>query len=300
MKNLLILTCKVGRKRTTLRDYLNQNLAGQAKVTLGLFADLIFEIDGKKVKVKLNQKPITDFDLVVFRGVGSDFLTLAGNLALCLEHLQVEYTGTTFKQIGPFGSKMTTLIKLSLSGLPMMPSYYCQQPKIRERMDKIINRFDFPLIAKELSLQAGKGVFLLKKKKDFDFLNEVKPEQQFLFQDFYPDNEEYRLLVLNHKPMVYYQKIKTDPNEFRANTALGAKEKYMAVSQAPRKMKVMAIKATRVLSYEIAGVDFLIDKQTQKIWLLEVNRGPGFTYDLRASPELPTFASFLKSKLGLK
>lgn len=298
VKNLLILTCKIGRKRTALRDYLNQNLAGRAKVTLGLFADLTFEIDGKKVKVRLNQKPITDFDLVVFRGVENGFLTLAGSLALCLEHLQVEYTDTAFKQIGPFGSKMTTLIKLSLSGLPMMPSYYCQHPKIRERMDEIINRFDFPLIAKELSLQGGKGVFLLKKKKDFDFLKTIEWERQFLFQDFHPDNEEYRLLVLGYKPMVYYQKIRTDPNEFRANTALGAKEKYMAVSQAPKKMKVMAVKAARVLNYEIAGVDFLIDKRTQKIWLLEVNRGPGLTYDVQVSPELPTFASFLRKKLG--
>lgn len=297
MKNLLILTCKIGRKRTVLVNYLNQSLAGRAKVTLGLFADLIFEIDGKKIKVRLGDRKITDFDLVVFRGV-SDFLTVAGNLALCLEHLQIEYTDTVFKQIGPFGSKMTALIKLSLAGLPVMPSFYCQQPKIREHIDEIVNRFDFPLIAKELSLQAGKGVFLLKKKKDFDFLNEVKPERQFLFQDFYPDNEEYRLLVLGYQPRVFYQKIRTDPNEFRANTALGAKEKYMTVSQAPKEMKVMAVKAARVLGYEIAGVDFLIDKRTQKIWLLEVNRGPGFTYDLKASPELPALTSFLREKLG--
>jgi len=300
MKNLLILTGKIGQKRKTLVDYLNKSLAGRAKVFLGLFADLIFEIEGRKVEVRLNDKKMTDFDLVVFRGVGADFLTVAGDLALCLEHLQVEYTDTVFKQIGPFSSKMTALIQLSLAGLPMMPSYYCQRPKIRERMGEIIHRFGFPLIAKDLSLQEGKGVFLLRKEKDFDFLKVVGPEQQFLFQDFYPHSEEYRLLVLGYEPMVYYQKIRTDPNEFRANTALGAKEKYMAVSQAPRKMRKIAVKAARVLGYEITGVDFLVDKKTQKIWILEANRGPGFTYDLQASPELPVFASFIAKKLRVK
>jgi len=300
MKELLILTSKISRKRTALRDYLNQSLAGRAKVTLGLFADLIFEIDGKKIKVRLNQKKITDFDLVVFRGVGSDFLTLASDLALCLEHLGVKYTDTTFRNIGPFGSKFTSMIKLSLAGLPVMPSYYCQQPKIRGRIGEIINKFGFPLIAKELSAQGGRGVFLLKKKKDFDFLNEAKAEQEFLFQDFYPDNEEYRLLVLGYQPMVYYQKIKTDPNEFRANTALGAKEKYLVVDQAPKEMRAVAAKAAQILGYEIAGVDFLIDKRTQKIWLLEVNRGPGLTYDTKISPEVPALASFFAKKLGVK
>jgi len=141
---------------------------------------------------------------------------------------------------------------------------------------------------------------LLKKKEDFDFLKTVGPKQEFLFQDFYPDNEEYRLLVLGYKPMVYYQKIRTDPNEFRANTDLGAEERYLPVSQAPRQMKKMAIKAARVLNYEAAGVDFLVDKKTKKTWILEVNRGPGFTYDLKASPELPTLASFLAKQLGVK
>ena len=300
MKNLLILTGKIGRKRQGLADYVQQKFANQVKVTLGLFVDLIFEIEGRKVAVRLNDRKMTDFDLVIFRGVGADFLTVAGDLALCLEHLQIEYTDTVFKQIGPFGSKMTALIKLSLAGLPIMPSYYCQRPKIQERMDEIIHRFGFPLIAKELSLGRGEGVFLLKKKEDFNFLDEVEPEQEFLFQDFYPDNEEYRLLVLGYKPMAYYQKIRTDPNEFRANTALGAKEKYMPVSQAPKKMRAMAVKAVRTLGYEVAGIDFLVDKKTQKIWILEVNRGPGFTYDLQASPELPVFASFIAKKLRMK
>ena len=74
----------------------------------------------------------------------------------------------------------------------------------------------------------------------------------------------------------------------------------MPVSQAPKKMRAMAVKAVRTLGYEVAGIDFLVDKKTQKIWILEVNRGPGFTYDLQASPELPVFASFIAKKLRMK
>lgn len=298
MKELLILTGKINRKNKALVKYLDQRLPGRTKVSLGLFEDLVFEIDGKKIMVRLGQRKITDFDLIVFRGVGKDFLTLAGNLALCLEYLRIDYTDTVFKQIGPFGSKLTSLIKLSLAGLPTMSSYYCQQHYIREHLGEIVSRYGFPMIAKDLTLQGGKGVFLVKHENDFDFLNEAKPEQQFLFQDFYPESEEYRLLVLDYKPEVYYQKIRTDPNEFRANTVLGAEERYFAPDQASDEMKRLAVKAAKVLGYEIAGVDFLVEKKTGKLWILEVNRGPGLTYDTQVSPELPTVAAFLAKKMG--
>ncbi len=300
MKQLLILTGKIIEKKRKLCHYLNQVLAEEAKVSLGLFSDLIFEVDGRDIKVKLDHQNIKDFDLVYFRGVGSDYLDLASDLALCLDHLKVDYLDTTFRQIGPFGSKMTSFLKLSLAGLPTIPSFRCQKERIRKEIDYLVSQFGFPLIAKELSHQQGKGVFLLKKRTDFDFLEKIESEDQFMFQKFYPSQEEYRLLVFGGKPEVFYRKVRTDPKEFRSNTALGAEEEYLDVRQAPKEMKKIAIKAARVLNYQITGVDIMVDSQTGKKWLLEANRGPGFTYDPKKSPELPAVASFFAKKLKLK
>ena len=299
MKWLLILTGKVSKKREKLCQYLNQSLSGQAKVVLGLFSDLIFEVDGKDIKVKLGSQDITNFDLIYFRGVGSDFLTLAGNLAICLKHFGIEYIDTTFAQIGPFGSKMTSLLKLSLAGLPVIPSFYCQQDKIKKQVGYLVAKFGFPMVAKELSKQQGRGVFLLKERADFDFLKRVDPEDQFMFQKFYPNEEEYRLLVLGGEVAVWERKIRTDPKEFRSNVALGAREEFLNLERVPEEMKQMAVKAAKVLNYQIAGVDIMVDSQTGKKWLLEVNRGPGFTYDPKDSPELPAVASFFAAKLDL-
>jgi len=299
MKKLLILTGKVNKKRKRLCQYLNQSLSGRAKVTLGSFSDLIFEVDGKEIKVKLGSRKITDFDLVCFRGVG-DFLTLAGNLAICLDHFKIEYIDTTFSQIGPFGSKMTALLRLSLAGLPVIPSFYCQRDKIKNQINYLVAKFGFPMVAKELSQQLGRGVFLLKKRKDFDFLKKVDPKDEFMFQKFYPNEEEYRLLVLGNKVTVWERKIRTDPKEFRSNVILGAREEFLDINQLPKEMEQIAVKAAKVLSYEVAGVDILIDSRTKKRWLLEANRGPAFTYELDVSPELPALASFFADKLEVK
>lgn len=299
MKELLILVDKAGKKKKNLVSYLGQNLGGKAKVTLGRFSDLIFEIERKNVRVRLDGRNIADFDLIYFRRAGSDLLSLAGSLAICLDYLKIEYIDSAFCKIGPAGSKLTSLIKLSLAGLPVMPSFFCRRDKIEDQIEYIVSKFGFPLVAKDLSRQRGKGVFLLKKREDFDFLKKVAPKDQFLFQKFYSNEEEYRLVVLGDKAAVYYRKIRKNSKEFRSNTALGAEEEFLDVKQAPKQMKQIAVKAAKVLGLEITGVDILIDSRTGKRWLLEANRSPGFT-EPPLSPELSALASFFATKLGVK
>lgn len=300
MKKLLILVAKKGKKKKKLVSFLGQNLLGKAEVSLARFSDLIFEIERENLSVGLDGRDIRDFDLVYFRRVGGEFLALAGTLALCLDHFKMEYIDSIFKEIGPAGNKLTSLLKCSLADLPVMPSFFCWQDKIREEIDYIVDKFGFPLVAKEVTSVRGEKVFLLRKRKDFDFLKQVDPGDQFLFQKFYPNDEEYRLVVLDYKVRVYYQKIRRDPEEFRSNTALGAEERFLAVEEAPAKMKKIAVKAAKVLGLEITGVDILIERETGKPWLLEANRGPGLTYDPKISTELPALADFFRHKLRVK
>ena len=299
MKQLLILVSKEGRKKKKLVDYLKQALADKVKVTLGKLPDLTIDLEGESVRVKLKEREITDFDLVYFRRSTLELLSLARTLAICLESLGIDYIDPAMGKIGPWGDKFTSLTRLSLSGLPVIPSFFCWREKIEEYTDYIISKFGLPLIAKEVTRQQGKGVSLLKRKEDFKFWQKSDPEDQFLFQKFHPNEEEYRLLVLGDKIAVYERKIRQDPKEFRGNVALGAKEEFLSLRDCPEEMKKMAVKAAKVLNYEIAGVDILIDSHTGKRWLLEVNRGPGFTYDPKVSPELPALVSYFASRLGL-
>lgn len=300
MKETLILVTKIGEKRRKLADYLDRQLAGKAKVTLGKLTDLIFEVDGKQVKVWLGKKDMTDFSLVYFRRLGLDFLPHGRTLALCLDHLGIDYFDSVFGKTSLAGNKLTALIRLSLAGLPVMPSFFCWRDRIKEQIGYLEKKFGYPLVAKELARHLGEGVFLLKKREDLSFLKKTDPEDQFFFQKFYPSDEEYRLLVLGDKVAVWERKIRTGAEEFRSNVALGAKEEFLPIGQLPSEMAKIAIKAAKTLSYEIAGIDILVDRRTGKRWLLEANRGPGFTYDLKVSPELPELASFFTNKLRAK
>jgi len=99
---------------------------------------------------------------------------------------------------------------------------------------------------------------------------------------------------------VWEAKISTDPKEFRSNVALGAREEFYPLADLPPKMEEIAVKAAKTLNIQIAGVDLLEEKVTKKVWLLEVNRGPGFTYDTKISPEIKKIAAFFAKELNKK
>jgi len=294
---LLILVDKIGPKKEFLAEYIAKNLPKDNKVVLARFSDLIFTIEGEKIEINIDETDykIQDFDLVYFRRAGNIFLSLAGTLAICLDHFQIRFFDTAFKNIGPAGDKLTSYIKLSLAGLPTIPAYFCWHTKIGEKKEAIIDKLGLPLVAKQLSLQRGKGVFLIKKIDDFKLLNKDFPECEFLFQRFYSGKDEYRLLVLGEAIGSFEKKIKK-PGEFRANLALGAQEEVMDIKKMPKEMKDTAVEAAKALGIQIAGIDILVDKKN-RIWLLEVNRGPGLTYDPQISPELDSLASFFKQEL---
>ncbi|MBI3443763.1 hypothetical protein HY008_03755 [Candidatus Woesebacteria bacterium] len=297
MKRLLILVDSIGPKKELFAEGILKRFPTGYQVSLARFSDLIFKIDGKNISIRIDgiKKEITDFDLVYFRRAGTKFFSLAGTLAICLDYLNIPYFDTTFSQVGPDEDKFTNLTRLSLAGLPEIPTFFCWHNKIEDKKNEIIVEFGLPLIAKQLSLHRGKGVILIKGKDDFKRLPKEFPQGEFMFQKYYESKVEYRVLVLKNTVGAYETKI-PQKGEWRGNVALGAKEEFLNVKKIPGNLKKIAIEAARTLNIQIAGVDILVDK-VGRIWLLEVNRGPGITYDDKVSYEMANLAAFFAEEL---
>lgn len=297
MKKILFLVDKIGRKKEALTLGLQEYLGEKARVYLARFSDVVVEIEGKDIEIKVEGRKMNEFSLVYFRRAGIDYFTLAGTLGVCLKYLDIPFFDNAFAQIGPAGNKLTSQVRLAIAGLPTIPLFFCWRTKVLENVDYIISKFGFPLIAKKTTSQQGKGVFLVKEKQDFEKILATDPEGEFFFQKYCPAKKEYRLLVLGEKVRVWEAKIPTNAKEFRSNVSLGAREEFYDIADLPPKMEEIAIKAAKTLNIQIAGVDLLEEKGTGKVWLLEVNRGAGFTYDKNVSPEIKELAAFFADQL---
>lgn len=299
MKKILILVDKIGEKRELFVKHVTARVGTDVSITLAKFSDLYFSVSDKDLAVEINHIPITDFDLVYFRHVGGKFSVMASTLAICLQVKGIKVIDTAWSEIGPLGSKFTSLVKLGAEGLPIIKTVYVWQTKIPQECERIIKELGLPLVAKELSMQRGKGVFKIESRDDFAKLplkDSRGGDNQFMFQEYKNLGEEYRVLVLGRKVGVWEKKIVTVKGEFRHNVSLGAREEFMKIEDIPEDLAKIATDASVKLNLQIAGVDIAVNKNTGKYCLIEVNRGPGFTYDTEVSPEMDQIAKFLREE----
>jgi glutathione synthase/RimK-type ligase-like ATP-grasp enzyme len=299
MKKILILVGIKGPKKGIFVTDIASRIGKDVEITLAEFSDLYFSISDHNIYVEIAEVPLTDFDLVYFRRAGGGFSIMAATLATCLKAMGIKFIDSSWEEIGPLGSKFTSLVKLCVEGLPIIKSIYVRQKQIGKYQEKIIEELGLPLIAKELSMQRGKGVYKVESILDFEKLpakSSTGSDNQFLFQEYKNLGDEYRVLVLGERVGVWEKKTLTVEGEFRHNVSLGAREEFLDLDKIPAILSKIAIDAAVKLNLQIAGVDIAEDKNTGKYYLIEVNRGPGFTYDTKVSPEMDQIAKFLKEE----
>lgn len=300
MKKILILVDELKPNKKEFVKLIRQHLAGsEVSIDLRKFESLFFDIDGERFQVKVGKTSIGNYDLVYFRKAGKEFSVLAGTLAIALEHMGVKYFDTTFGVIGPKGGKFTALVRLASKGLPIPRTVYFSEPSLVNHFDYLSQNLGLPFVAKDLSIQRGEGVFLIRSKEDCSKLPYERGKDgknQYLFQRMIDKEHEYRLLVLGDGVGVWEEKIAQTKGEFRNNVALGAREVFMDITDLPGDLEKVSVGAAKALGIQIAGVDVIRERITGKVYLLEVNRGPGLTYDESISPEFREIADFLKKE----
>jgi len=282
--------------------HVSEKLNNNINITLAKFSDIYFEIDDKDTVVEVNGVDISKYDLVYFRRAGNRFSGVASNIAVCLKAKDINFIDKSWAEVGPMGSKFTALIKLSLNHLPIIKSIYVWKEEMFKNRERIIKTLGLPLIAKELSTQRGKGVFKIASAKDFDDLP-MKDSRgglnQYFFQKYTDIGDEFRLLVLKEKVGVWEKKIVTVKDEFRHNVSLGATEEFLKIRDLPPKLEKIAVDGAKALNVQIAGVDIAADKKTGQFRLIEINRGPGFTYDTKISPEMDELTKYLEEEVKI-
>ena len=293
MKKILILVSKYG-VNLNLSEFIKKELVGKSKVYYHSFSDLTLLVSKGKLEAYIGKTDLKDFDLVYFRRTGKKYLFFASALAMFLEENKISYIDHVFKDLGPSGNKICQLVKLGLANLPIIPSLYVADFNFKKHADGIENKFGYPVIAKELYTHHSKGIYSIKKRGDFKKL--PPSDGGYIFQKFIRIESEYRLLVLGGRTATV-QKMERDLSGFNALIDKSAKEMFLPASAVPNEMKNVAQSAAIILGLDIAGADLCIEKKTDKIWIFEINRGPGLTSDQSISPEFSEISKFILQRI---
>jgi ribosomal protein S6--L-glutamate ligase len=167
--------------------------------------------------------------------------------------------------------KLFSLQLLLKNGVSIPTTGFANSPLDTNDLIKMVG--GSPLIIKLLEGTQGKGVVLAETKKAAEsVINAFKSLNAYiLVQEFIKEanGKDIRCFVIDGKVVAGMQR-EAPPGEFRANIHLGGTASVVRLTAAEKKI---AIKATKAMGLDVAGVDII--RSSKGPLLLEVNSSPG-------------------------
>ena len=214
-------------------------------------------------------KILSDLDAVIPR-IRPAITFYGAALTRHFESIDV-FTLNSAQSITQSRDKLFSLQLLLKNGLEIPTSGFANSPIDTEDLIEMVG--GAPLVIKLLEGAQGTGVVLAETKKASEsVINALKSlKANLLVQEFIKESEgkDLRCFVVDGKVIASIQR-EAKPGEFRANLHQGGSCKSVKITADERKM---AIKASKVLGLQVAGVDII--RSQRGPLLLEVNSSPG-------------------------
>ncbi|HWA51592.1 MAG TPA: hypothetical protein VG895_00875 [Patescibacteria group bacterium] len=292
MKKILILVNKITSRHNQITDYLNKN--SNNKFILKKLSEISISIIDSKIECFVGDLNLLEFDLVYFRQT-RNYIPLAGSIAtFCLKN-NIPFIDKTFEKVGASKDKLNNLLLIAYGNIPVPNTFYFSREEIINSKDEIMKSFAFPIYAKNLWSQKRNGLFIINEIADFEKLLKKDESNGFLFQEKVEIDKEYRIVVMGNEVVGIHEEStrKIIENKISVNDEESSAG-WIDKNNISKELINYSIQGTKSVDLNISGVDICIDKKG-KVYVFEINRGPGLTLDPSISPELPELEKYLNS-----
>ena len=209
-----------------------------------------------------------------------------------LLHLYLESENIPHNKPNIHNTKLSDIFFLASKGISVPNTFFQNGLKIDK--GKILNIekiCKLPCIYKTVFGSLGSRVHLIdSKNKIEEMIKDNGRYNRYIFQEFISNDFDYRVVVANDRVSSVCKRTRVD-DKYRNNVALGATEEFIDIKDTPKDVLEMAIGASRALKLDWAGIDIVTDNNTNKNYVLEVNRRPGLT---KESSEISAMYSYIK------
>jgi glutathione synthase/RimK-type ligase-like ATP-grasp enzyme len=305
MRNVLIITSSSERtaawkeREAYIRQFFEEigSRLSDVRMLLTTYDDLTFSvIDGVcRVHDNRNNLDLSDVHLVQFKNWFHD-IEEAGLIARFLKFKGIKFFNSEADN-GLMRSKINQMFILSQAGIPVPDTYYTKKPNLLRLFSdgKLPGGFELPLIMKANFGSKGEDNYLIKDigRAIRILKNEKNSDSEFVLQNYIGNDGDYRFLFigLDSEPLVIHRR--SAAGSHLNNTSQGAQGSFIKPDSLPPKMLEYAREAARLLKREIGGADVLVDKQTRKMYILEVNGTPALATGYGIEEKAAKFTEFL-------
>lgn len=238
-------------------------------------SDLVIYTDNSEFTPSLRDKDITSYDLIYIWAVGKsrwEWYTAAYYLKKNYNTIIVNK-----KTVDPDKNNYLTpaidyLTQIE-NDLPLPKSAIISKST---SIKSIINKFQFPAVVKISTGHQGKGVFKLENEEELVVkVKELEDTaQSLIIREYIPNDGDIRVFCVGYKAIGAMKR--TPPKgDFRSNISVGGTGDTFNLDSNPKVREIAEIFSQK-MQIEIAGVDIMINKETNEPYILEINPGPQF------------------------
>lgn len=240
-----------------------------------------FEISNERIQYSGNEVKLEEQDAFMFRDIAV-LLDKKNNRRERIFMEMVMFAKYLNKRLGkvvfdeyvlspwPEYNKIKNSIRLVEAGLPSIPTWIFFN---KSELKKHIGEIEFPIIVKPANGARGQGVMKFETKEKLLEYLDTDPSPVFypnMIQKYIDNDGDFRVVVLGTRVVVALKKFRGE-NSIVANMSQGNLAQKIEPEQ---EIIDLAIQAAQSLGMEFAGVDIIQDRQTGKLYILEVNLSP--------------------------
>jgi len=252
----------------------NKHSKGGDIAVQGSLKNLVFEIKNSNLTIteSLSGKELRNFKAVYIRRLKSKTQEKVTAVAVAAKAWGIDVINSENTNLQSF-SKVTELVALALAGLPVPDTIIAARPEVKRMLKKKTWSLPFPLIMKDANGSIGSRNYLVKYKKELEEILSLEENKDriYVYQQMVPNDGDFRFLITGNKVGVIIHRSAVE-GDHRNNTSLGATANLKKISDFKPEVVEDAIKAAQAMHRELCGVDALIDKETGKHYILEVNK----------------------------
>lgn len=239
-----------------------------------------------------------DFELVYFKSYFR-YNEQATAIAESLDHHNVRFVGSELRHYIP-AYKLTQMARLARAGFDIPETLYLPMKHLVSHYDEIVKCYGKKFIFKAIDGSTGDDNYLVKKKEDFEKLVRLHSQRHFVVQKFIKNESDLRILIVGNKVRMVIERRRSDDTTHLNNTSQGAEAHMIPVDSLSSDLEELSLKAATVMNRDIAGVDVMMEKDTDVPYILEVNASPQIASGAFVREKREVYVNYFRELLGMK
>lgn len=250
----------------------NQRLISEAKLS-GHTARIV-QLQDTHIETSMHDEHIildgqvlsNEYDVVFFRNMPPQFLSASLSLAQVFHRRGITVANTALTRVPFIWNKLHQMLVCAHNGIRIPHTIFLSNPQ------SLTHVKDFPCVIKPIHGSHGDNVSRCDTMQDLRSYASQAPWGTFMSQTYLDSDHDYRVIAINGKAIGAVKRIPA-VGEFRTNTDVGG---VFEACEMTEEMKHFAESCARLFHLPATGVDMRTHEG--ELYVLEVNRNPGFTF----------------------